>query len=215
MFTVLCYLTLMPYSSFQLSELVKRFDLLVSNEQWLFNPPQLAPSLLLQTWLAQNASFAIAQSTEKARSEFMIAPILAEIRQHLSGQVALFSGVEFVVDEANGLSGVCDFLFSRSKQNLYIEAPVLSVVEAKNESFKQGIAQVGAEMVAAQRFNQREGLILPVIFGAVTIGNEWQFLKLEGQQLSIDNKQYDLEELPEILGILAWMLSNNHTNLVP
>jgi hypothetical protein len=199
----------MPYSNFALAQLVKQFSLTVEDGVWLTATPTVQPSVLLTTWLEQNVAFAVAQSTEKARSEFMIAPILAEIRQYFAGQISLFSGVEFVVDEAAGLSGVCDFLFSRSKQNLYIEAPVLSVVEAKNESFKQGIAQVGAEMVAATLFNQREGHISKQVFGVVTIGDEWQFLKLENNVLFVDSKRYDLEELPNILGILVWMLEQN------
>lgn len=40
----------------------------------------------------------------------------------------------------------------------------------------------------------------------MTIGDEWQFLKLENSVLYVDSKRYDLEELPEILGILVWML---------
>lgn len=196
----------MSYSNFGLAELAKRFSLEVKNAVWLENPQPIEPSVLLKTWLAQNVGFAVAQSTEKARSEFMIAPILAEVRQHFAGRISLFSGVEFIVDEAAGLTGVCDFLFSKSAQNLYVEAPVLSVVEAKNESFKQGVAQVGAEMVAARVFNQREGQAHERIFGVVTIGDEWQFLKLEGNVLFVDSKRYDLEELPQILGILVWML---------
>jgi hypothetical protein len=197
----------MAYSSFQLPELTQRFGLTVEDGTWLTNPPRIAPSELLQAWLKRNVGFAVGQSTEKARSEFIIAPILAEVREHLLGKISLFSGVEFAVEEETGLTGVCDFLFSRSKQNLYVEAPVLSVVEAKNESFKQGVAQVGAEMVAAEIFNQRHNRPLERVFGAVTIGDEWQFLKLEQRILYVDNKRYDLDELSEILGILIWMLT--------
>lgn len=215
----LAILRVMPYSNFVLSGLVKQFNLDVQDGVWIQDVPAHQPSELLKIWLEQNVAFAVAQSTEKARSEFMIAPILAEVRQHFAGQISLFSGVEFNVDEASGLGGICDFLFSRSKQNLYVEAPVLSVVEAtparqvhlqgqdaKNESFKQGIAQVGAEMVAAELFNQREGQSYQQIFGVVTIGDEWKFLKLEQRVLYVDSKRYGLDELPQILGILIWML---------
>jgi hypothetical protein len=196
----------MAYSNFQIAELTKRFGLTVKTQPWLSDIATFQPSTVLKTQLEHDVEFAVAQSTEKARSEFIIAPILGEVRRHLVGKVSLFSGVEFAVEEESGLTGICDFLFSRSSQNLFVEAPVLSVVEAKNESFKQGIAQVGAEMVAAQIFNQREGHPLERVFGAVTIGDEWQFFKLEQQVLYVDNKRYDLDELPEILGILIWML---------
>jgi type IV secretory pathway protease TraF len=64
-----------------------------------------------------------------------------------------------------------------------------------------------AEMVAAQIFNDREGKPQPRIYGAVTIGNQWQFLMLEQKVLRVDNRFYDLEELPSILGILVAMLT--------
>jgi hypothetical protein len=83
---------------------------------------------------------------------------------------------------------------------------VLIVVEAKNENFKQGIAQATAEMVATQIFNEREGKPQTRVYGAVTIGNSWQFLQLDGFVLTVENRTYDLEELPEILGILVAML---------
>ena len=40
------------------------------------------------------------------------------------------------------------------------EAPVVVVVEAKNENMKQGIIQCIAEMVAAQQFNQQRTLFI-------------------------------------------------------
>ena len=65
--------------------------------------------------------------------------------------------MNFSVDPEQGLSGVCDFLLSRSSEQLTIEAPVVAIAEAKNENMNAGIAQCLAQMVAAQMFNQRRG----------------------------------------------------------
>jgi hypothetical protein len=99
-------------------------------------------------------------------------------------------------------------------------APVVSVVEAippegaswnqeaKNESFRNGLAQACAEMLAARVFNEREGQPLEKVFGAVTTGDDWQFLMLEGSTLFVDRQRYDLGELEQILGILCFMLES-------
>ncbi len=198
----------MAYSNFTLPNVVKQFGLhLVTTERLPLEYTPIAPSSILSSNLERGADIAIQQATEKSRSEFIIAPILLEVRGIVGREVSVFSGVELNVDSEQGLVGVCDFLFSRSTQQMFLETPILTVVEAKNEYFKQGIAQAAAEMVAAQILNQRENKPQARMFGAVTIGNEWQFLQLEDGVLTVDNRFYDLNDLPEILGILVAMLS--------
>jgi hypothetical protein len=41
-------------------------------------------------------------------------------------------GKDFTVDASVGLNGVCDFLISRSPEQLEIEAPAIVLVEAKD-----------------------------------------------------------------------------------
>jgi hypothetical protein len=61
-------------------------------------------------------------------------------------------------------------------------------------------------MVAAQYFNQQEGNSIPAIYGAVTSGTAWKFLKLVNTQVFIDLKEYYLDHLSQILGILAFTI---------
>jgi hypothetical protein len=89
---------------------------------------------------------------------------------------------------------------------LLLRAPVVGVVEAKNESFKNGIAQACAKMLAAQVFNEREGQPIQQVYGCVTTGDVWQFLKLESGTLFVDTKRHDLEQLPQVLGVFCFML---------
>ncbi|MFN8494984.1 MAG: hypothetical protein U0350_45695 [Caldilineaceae bacterium] len=77
------------------------------------------------------------------------------------------------------------------------------LVEAKNENLKGRIGQCIAEMVAAQIFNQREGNVIPAIYGVVTTGTNWLFLRLTGQTVEIDLTEYYLVQIDQILGILA------------
>ncbi|MBE9127455.1 MULTISPECIES: hypothetical protein [unclassified Coleofasciculus] len=199
----------MAYSRFSLDELQTTFDLTISEGMKLFaEVPDLAPSPLLTEILQYNIPLAIAIGTEKARSELIVAPILVEIRKQLNSQISFFSGVDFNVDFEKGLNGVCDFLISLSPQQLFVKAPVVNLVEAKNDNLKSGLAQCIAEMVAAQLFNQKANNNLKKIYGGVTTGTSWQFITLEEQIVKIDLTEYSLENLPQILGILVSFVSS-------
>ncbi len=194
----------MPYIKFTLKELKKDFNLTLAESVGQFNNlPQLAPSKILQDLLKYYVPLGLAIGSEKAKSEFIIAPILAEIKQRATNKISLFSGVEFNVDLERGLNGFCDFIMSRSPEQLLIEAPVVTLVEAKNDNLKSGLAQCIAEMIGAQIFNRREGNEIPIIYGAVTNGTNWQFLALESQTVAIDLDEYSIKNLPQVLGILT------------
>ena len=163
---------------------------------------------LLRQILAQNSRYALPSGSEKARSEYLIAPILAEVCQQKRDQASLFSGIEFDVDDQRGLSGYCDFLFSRAPDALVLSAPVVSIVEAKKENILAGIPQCFAELVAAQIFNARAGHPIDTLYGVVTTGTDWQFLRLQGTAAAIDSDLYYLANVEKIVGILVWMLRN-------
>jgi hypothetical protein len=79
----------------------------------------------------------------------------------------------------------------------------MMLVEAKKEDIIAGLGQCVAEMVAAQIFNEREGNEISVIYGTVTSGTNWKFLKLKGKVVEIDLVEYYLTDVNKILGILA------------
>jgi hypothetical protein len=197
----------MSYSDFKLSQLVKDFALTIHEISDLFiEIPSVAASSTLTTLLQENVNWAVAINTEKARSEMIIAPVLWEVCRKITS-ISLFSGTDFTVDPEKGLSGTCDFLLSKSPEQLFIRAPVVTVVEAKNENLKGGFAQCIAEMIAAQIFNQQEGNNTTDIYGVVTIGTVWRFLKLYQSTVEIDLSEYYIKsDLEKILGILSHAL---------
>ena len=194
----------MAYSSFTLSKVKADFGIITNETTDLFEAiAPTAPSDLLSLTLKEQLPLANAISTEKARSELIIMPILIEVRRILNNQVAIFSGSSFEVEPAKGLDGRCDFLLSRSSEQYYITSPVITIVEAKNESIPSGLGQCIATMVAAQLFNQRENQSVEFVYGAVTTGTDWKFLKLVDQTAYIDITDYYIKEVPKILGILT------------
>ncbi len=193
----------MAYNKFTIDAVRKSFGIEIIGDQQIFpEVTPVSPSEVLQKFLERYVPLGSAIGTEKARSEFIIAPILAELTELTHHQVSLFSGIEFNVDEERGLSGRCDFLLSASSVQYSLVAPVLAVVEAKNDNINAGLGQCMAEMVAVQLFNQQEGVPRQTVYGAVTTGSVWRFLKLEETRLHIDAKEYFLESLEIVLGIL-------------
>ncbi|CBN55042.1 MULTISPECIES: hypothetical protein [Kamptonema] len=194
----------MAYSDFKLNEVSQRFGLTVNEASGMFaDVPEAECSDLLVTILGENVDLAVAINTEKARSEMIITPVLLEIRRKFKGQISLFSGVDFTVDVQQGLNGFCDFIISSSKEQLFVRAPVITLVETKNENLKSGLAQCIAEMVAAQLFNELQGNQIKSIYGVITIGTIWQFLKLQDKVISIDLSEYYIKDIKKILGILV------------
>lgn len=197
----------MPYNSLQLHDLRTHFDLTINQTADLFSAvPEYALSDFLRSILDEYVPLGRAIGTEKARSEFIIAPILAELRKLTSYQISLFSGIELNIDPDKGLSGVCDFVISRSPGQFFLTVPIVVMVEAKNDSIKGGIVQCMGEMIAARIFNQREGNEQNVIYGAVITGTTWKFLKLEGDTVFIDQPEYYIDNSGKILAILMHMV---------
>lgn len=194
----------MPYSEFSLAKAKQAFGLSTLEKRDIFaNVTELAASNLLRETLNYNLAIALASNSEKARSELIIAPILVDLRRQLNEQINLFSGVDFTVDNSKGLNGTCDFIITKSPEILIVTAPVITIIEAKKENINAGLGQCAASMVAAQIFNQQAAIEIKTIYGAVTTGSIWQFLKLEGQVLTIDLSEYYLKDVNKILGILA------------
>jgi transketolase C-terminal domain/subunit len=99
-----------------------------------------------------------------------------------------------------------DFLVSRSPIVSTIQAPVAVIVEAKKGDITTGLGQCVAEMVAAQLFNQQNQQSISTIYGSVSNGTLWRFLKLEEQTVTLDLTDYPLPPVDQILGFLVWMV---------
>jgi hypothetical protein len=198
----------MAYSNFTLSKVKTEFGLTLQENVNLFpNIQPISPSEYLTFTLKEHLPLVTAINTEKARSELVIMPVLIELRRHFNYQISVFSGSEFNVDAEKGLEGRCDFILSRSPEQYDITSPVMTIVEAKNESIKSGLGQCIATMIAAQLFNQQQGTVPESIYGAVTTGTDWKFLKLCDRTAFIDLSDYYIKEIDQILGILAKTLN--------
>lgn len=195
----------MAYSDFDLKTIENQFQLILIEDKDIFSHIQeIAISDLLSTLLKMNVPLAQAIGTEKAKSELIIINIILELKRQRN--IGLFSGIEFNIDKAMGLNGFCDFLISKSTEQLFIKAPVITIVEAKNDNILNELGQCAAEMIAARMFNAREHQPYEIIYGAVTTGHIWKFLQLEHNHLIIDLEDYYIKNPAKIVAILAAMV---------
>jgi hypothetical protein len=163
----------MAYSDFNLEKVKQIFQINTIEAADIFaNVSDLECSQLLKEILQYNVPIAIASNSEKARSEMIIAPILLDLRRQLNDKINLFSGIEFNVDAAQGLNGICNFIITDSPERLIVTAPVVVIVEAKKENIPAGLGQCIAEMLAARIFNERSGKENLAIYGTVTTGSK-------------------------------------------
>lgn len=198
----------MPYSDIKLKQIKTDFGLDIIEQRGIFsNIAPMAFSDYFAVTLEENLSLAIAINTEKARSELLVANVLLEIRKQFERKISFFSGIEFNVDKEKNLNGFCDFIVSLSAEQLFLQTPVIALVEAKNENIMSGLGECIAEMLAAQLYNRAENTEVEHIYGAVTSGIYWKFIRLTDKTVSIDLSDYSLENNPEkIIGILSAMI---------
>ncbi len=168
--------------------------------------PPIAASATLKEALNEAAEFAL--DTEKARSEFIIAPILRELRRNNKDIFVVYSGFNFTVDAAKGLQGFCDFLLTKLPLNIVPQSPIIAVVEAKlHDSMSAAIPQCAAEMYAARLWNEKKGEPKQTIYGVVTTGNTWQFLRYEKEHcIEIDKTIYNVSPIENLLGVWQYII---------
>ena len=197
------------YSKFTLEDLETRFQVRVKSEYGLFQHAPAHPiSDLLRQTLEEHALLISSANTTKMRSELLVAPLLLDLWRQQQRQIGFFSGVEMDVEPETGLVGICDFLLTHARQQLFLTPPFLAVAQAKRDDLRARVPQCVAMMLAARLFSEREGSSLGTVYGVVTSGQRWAFLKLEGQIAHFDLQEHHIGKPDQILGILMEMAND-------
>ncbi|MEY4904712.1 MAG: hypothetical protein RLZZ292_2527 [Bacteroidota bacterium] len=204
----------MAYNKFKIGLLKEQFGLSIQKNYWLPKTlPEFSEDLRLLETLQEVVKMYL--GSEKARSEFVVAPILQALYRKNQEKFSIFSGYEFNIDKNRGLNGFCDFILSAAQDSFVIEAPAFFIVETKKIDIDDNaIAQCGAEMYAAQLFNEQRGQPQKAIYGSVTSAYSWVFLKLESNTLTIDPNYVSLnfDNPYAVLATLQWILDKSLSN---
>ena len=187
------------YSSFSFKAVKKQFGLKSVKGVLFDNLEPIEPSDWLRDSLKKTSKMAIV--SEKSRSEWIVSPIMVEIKSLNEDKMNVLSGENMDVDKEQSLRGECDFIFVKDPDTFSVESLIFCLVEAERNDLTTGIGQCAAQMVGARMLNEQDGINFPVIYGCVTTGLEWQFLKLDSQLFTIENSVRYINELPQLLGI--------------
>jgi len=188
----------MGYSNYKkIKTVAKKFNLTTQRERLFGNVIPIEPS----AWLVEALQYMdfLPLTNEKSKSERIISPILIQIAKAYQDKVSFFSGEDLNVKPEDDLAGECDFFFALHPKKVYLETPIISLAEAKDENMEWGMAQCAAQLYGAKLFNEMEGHDIPILYGCATDGIEWQFIRFENNTFYIDNKIYT--DLREILGM--------------
>ena len=201
----------MAYNKFKIATLQSKLGLSVKKDYWL--PKEMSKfgeDETLMYLLSETAKTYL--GSEKARSEFVVTPILQALNRKNKDKFSIFSGYEFNIDKSNALNGYCDFILASSTNGYIVDAPVFFVVETKKSDIDDNaIAQCSSELYAAQIFNEREGKPQNTVYGCVTSAYSWAFLKLEGKQIIVDPNYASLtfNNPYNVLATLQWILDKS------
>ncbi|MBY0232351.1 MAG: hypothetical protein K2W96_23990 [Gemmataceae bacterium] len=190
----------MAYSDFTLEMVRERFGVDLREDDLFPALAPVEPNAWLQETLALRTPLML--QSEKGRCESIVYPVLATARVLGGSRLAVYSGQTMNVDPAAGLAGECDFILGVGPALPPLRAPLLAVVEAKRADIEDGMGQCVAQMIGARRFNDNAGRTASPVFGCVTTGEAWQFLKLEPDAAVQHPRRLFLNELPLILGAL-------------
>ena len=194
----------MDYTNFSLYDLRSNFGI---KDQVIKMFSSVAP-IEMSGWLRDTLAITqqIPLSSEKAKSELIVMPILIELRKRNANFFTVYSGESLNVNSLLGLSGECDFIITKDTSSFVISAPIISVVEAKRDDLESGVVQCAAQMVGIQHFNEKYNYLVETIYGCATTADDWQFLKLTGNELLIDRDKYFISEIEKVLGVFQQII---------
>lgn len=197
----------MAFSDFKYPQVLHDLGLTLAPTQDLFGAvPPVAPGPPVLGALPVGVRLGGGADSEFSRAVWMVGPVLADVWSRYDGSVCLIGGADFEADRPAGLSGVCDFVVSRAPHQSEVFAPAVVIMEAKRGSIPNGLGQCIAGMVGADRFNRREGRPIESIYGCVTTGSLWRFLRLTGTTVTLDQTDYTITQVENLIGIFLYLI---------
>jgi hypothetical protein len=201
----------MPYSEFTLDRIQERFGIENRLATLFETIHPIDPSEHLKLDLEEAGQFML--RSEKAKSEWIVVPVLKELKRLNRSFLAIYSGENLEADSSVGLNGECDFILAKEVNSYSISHPVIQIVEAKKQDFDLGIPQCAAQLIGAELFNRKRNIVLDKIFGCVTTGTNWQFLLLKNNTIFIDPKIYSLSDISVLLGAFQQIIEHYQRTL--
>ena len=188
----------MAFSDFKtISEVLEKFRIVYTENDFFTIEEPLNPSEQFQQDFEFCRQHIDVFSSEAARCETIIFPILKEIYKRYADDYALWIQKPIAYDEL--LSGTPDYLIATKSElgKPVVGTPLIVLVEAKKNDFEQGWGQCLAELVAAQRINNAPDF---PVHGIVSDGIWWQFGHLVSDVFTQNRTSFSVDNLPVLFG---------------
>ena len=192
----------MAYSNFRnIKEVIQIYPLQIRREKFL---PEV--SLELPDLFIDNLNFALElQAIEESETFFCESFIFPFLQQAWKRHKNLKLWSHRALDFDENLNGEPDYFVSARMQGVIdklINLPILAIAEAKRQDFEAGWGQCLAEMLACQKLNQDDDLI---IYGIVSTGIVWEFGKLKTNTFTQHLLSYSIADPTKVFGILDFV----------
>jgi len=141
-------------------------------------------------------------SSEAARCEIIIFPILREMYKYYYKKISLWVQKSIAYDEK--LNGTPDYIISKKSElgKTMLEFPLIIVAEAKKNDFEQGWAQCLSELIAARYLNNNPEM---PVYGIVTDAKLWEFGKLTEKGFTKNTDSFIVTDLNKLFGALKFI----------
>ena len=204
----------MDYRDFSLASLREQFGI-TNHVDHLFD--QVSSPLAESDKLRQDLQIAslLPARSEKAKSELIVMPILIELMTQNQDFFTIYSGETLTADPERGLTGECDFILAHNTGTFDIDVPMMMVVEAKKHDMDIGVPQCAAQMIGVRLFNQNRGEPINTVYGCVTTADNWLFMRLVQDQITVDYRKYYLSDLNKLLGVFQRVIDYYKGTLHP
>ncbi|MBF2064485.1 MAG: hypothetical protein IGS39_08695 [Calothrix sp. C42_A2020_038] len=144
---------------------------------------------------------AVVDCSEYAICENLIYPVIKEVWKVYRTKFVLWSHRSLNFDKK--LSGYPEYILATRSPlgKIVFDKPYFILVEAKQDDFEGAWAQCLAEMIAAQKLNNK---LKVTIYGITSNGGFWQFGKLEENIFSKNIKYYTIQQLEELFAAVNY-----------
>ena len=142
----------------------------------------------------------VSLTSEASRREVLISQVVLDLIHYTKASLR----IEYPLKVTPQLQGILDYLLRTQNQ--------LLVIEAKREDLTYGFTQLIAELIALDRWDKTPDN--PILIGAVTTGNIWQFGRLyrDKQQIQQGLDSYRVpEDLDPLMRILVQAMITENT----
>jgi hypothetical protein len=192
----------MPFSAYKTVEaVVKEFQITYTQSNFIVETELNIPDyfredleIVMQDGAADCSEFAICEN--------LIYPVLKEVWKRYRQKFILWSHKSLTYDEK--LSGFPEYVLAKKSPlgNVIFDKPYFILIEAKQDDFEQAWAQCMAEMIAAQRLNEKPDRD---VFGIASNGDRWQFGKLNRNIFTRNQKFYTIQELDKLFAAINYL----------